>query len=63
MHIKFYTIENVYLRAKPDENSEIFSTIPKGTYVAVVETDNEFKWGRVAYNGNEGWISLKNTGL
>ena len=63
MHVKIYTMENVYLREKPEADAEIFSFIPKGTYVDVVETDNDFKWGRVAYNGNEGWICLEYAGL
>ncbi len=63
MHVKFYTTEDIYLRAEPNTDSEIFSVVPKGTYLDVVEVDNEFQWGRVAYNGNEGWISLEYTGL
>ncbi len=63
MHVKFYTTEDINLRGEPNIDSEIFSVIPKGTYLDVVEVDNEFQWGRVAYNGNEGWISLEYTGL
>ena len=63
MHVKVYTTEDIYLRAKPNSDSEIFSIVPKGTYVDVVEIDNDFKWGRIAYDGNEGWISLEYAGL
>ncbi|MDE5563850.1 MAG: SH3 domain-containing protein, partial [Oscillospiraceae bacterium] len=58
MQVKFRTTDNLHLRENPDTNSDILLVIPTDTVLDVVEVNDDFTWGRVAYNGEEGWISL-----
>lgn len=52
----FTTTENLKLRAEPNTESEWLDTISVGTEIYVAEMDNG--WGRVVYNGKQGYISL-----
>lgn len=63
MTVRFTTTDNLHLREKANTDADILLVIPEGTQLDVVEIDEEFKWGRVAYNGKEGWISLDYAGL
>ena len=63
MNVKFMTMDNLHLREEANTKSDILCVIPAGTYLDVVEVDDGFEWGRVSYNGNEGWISLYYAGL
>jgi len=63
MTIKFQIQGVLSLRAEADKESEILTVIPSNTYLDVVEIDEEFKWGKVAFEGQEGWISLDFTAL
>ena len=58
MTVRFTTTDNLHLREKPDTGSDILLVIPEGTALDVVEINDDFTWGRVAYNGKEGWISI-----
>ena len=58
MSIRFTVKENLNLRQNPDTDSDILTVIPANTSLNVVETDEDFKWGKVLYNGCEGWIAL-----
>lgn len=58
MQVKFRTTDNLHLRENPDTASDILLVIPTDTVLDVVEVNDDFTWGRVAYNGEEGWISL-----
>lgn len=63
MTVRFTTTDNLHLREEPNTDSDILLVIPEGTALDVVEIDEDFTWGRVAYNGKEGWISLDFAGL
>ncbi len=63
MNVRFYIQKNLRLRATPDTNAEILNMIPEDTYLNVVEVDEDFKWGKVLYENQEGWISLDFTKL
>ena len=58
MSIRFTVKADLNLRADTNTDSEILTVIPANTSLNVVETDDDFKWGRVLYNGFEGWIAL-----
>lgn len=58
MTVRFTTTDLLNLRAEPNTDSDILLVIPEGTAVDVVEINEDFTWGRVAYNGEEGWISI-----
>ncbi|MDE6004530.1 MAG: SH3 domain-containing protein [Oscillospiraceae bacterium] len=58
LNIKFYIQTDLCLRATPDTSAEILNIIPEDTYLDVVEVDEDFKWGKVVYENQEGWISL-----
>lgn len=63
MTVRFTTTDNLHLREEANTDSDILLVIPENTVLDVVEIDSDFKWGRVAYNGKEGWISLEYAGL
>ncbi len=63
MSVRFTTTDKLHLRENPNTQSDILLVIPEGTALDVVEIDAAFHWGRVAYNGKEGWISLDYAGL
>lgn len=63
MTVRFTTTDNLHLREEPNTKSDILLVIPENTALDVVEIDEEFAWGRVAYDGKEGWISLDFAGL
>ncbi|MDE6708627.1 MAG: SH3 domain-containing protein [Oscillospiraceae bacterium] len=63
MNVRFYIQKNLRLRATPDTDAEILNIIPEDTYLNVVEVDEDFKWGKVLYENQEGWISLDFTKL
>ena len=63
MTVRFTTTDNLHLREEANTDSDILLVIPEGTALDVVEIDEDFTWGRVAYNGKEGWISLDFAGL
>lgn len=58
MSIRFTIKTNLNLRAAANTDSEILTVIPANTSLNVVEVDDNFKWGRVLYDGHEGWIAL-----
>jgi len=58
MTVRFTTTDILNLREEPNTDSEILLEIPEGTALNVVEINEDFTWGRVAYNGKEGWISI-----
>jgi hypothetical protein len=58
MTVRFTTTDLLNLRAEPNTDSDILLVIPEGTALNVVEINEDFTWGRVAYNGKEGWISI-----
>lgn len=45
------------LRSEPTTASSVLVQIPYGTEVEIIEIANQ-KWGKVSYNGKNGWISL-----
>ncbi len=47
------------LRKEPSVDSEILDKIPMGTIVNITGFSEDNEWGKVAYNGKEGWISLQ----
>lgn len=53
----------LYLRTGPDMKYDILTSIYNGTqlHITSVATDatGAFQWGQTAYNGQNGWISLK----
>lgn len=63
MTVRFTTTDNLHLREEPNTKSDILLVIPENTALDVVEIDEDFAWGRVAYDGKEGWISLDFAGL
>lgn len=63
MSVRFTTTDKLHLRENPNTQSDILLVIPENTALDVVEIDAAFKWGRVAFNGKEGWISLDYAGL
>lgn len=63
MTVRFTTTDNLHLREEANTDSDILLVIPEGTVLDVVEIDSGFTWGRVAYDGKEGWISLNYAGL
>ncbi len=63
MQVRFHIHENLNLRETANTDSEILAVIPADTCLDVVEVDEEFKWGKVAFEGKEGWISLHFAGL
>lgn len=63
MTVRFTTTDNLHLREEANTDSDILLVIPEDTALDVVEIDEDFTWGRVAYNGKEGWISLDFAGL
>lgn len=48
--------DSVNLRSEPVYNSDLVDTLYKGTTVRVKEIQGN--WGRVEYNGKEGWFKL-----
>lgn len=58
MTVRFTTTDPLNLREEPNTDSDILLVIPEGTALDVVEINEDFSWGRVAYNGKEGWISI-----
>lgn len=58
MSIRFTVKENLNLYQNPDADSSVLTMIPENTSLNVVETDENFKWGKVLYDGCEGWIAL-----
>jgi len=58
MTVRFTTTDLLNLREEPNTDSDILLVIPEGTALDVVEINEDFTWGRVAYNGKEGWISI-----
>ena len=58
MSIRFTIKTDLNLRQNADTESDILAVIPANTSLNVVEVDEDFKWGRVLYNGFEGWIAL-----
>ncbi|MBR0483813.1 MAG: SH3 domain-containing protein [Oscillospiraceae bacterium] len=58
MSIRFTIKADLNLRQNADTASDILTVIPANTSLNVVEVDENFKWGRVLYNGFEGWIAL-----
>ena len=58
MSIRFTLNAETAIYQNIDDVSNILTVIPAGTSMNVVETDDNFQYGRVSYNGTEGWISL-----
>ncbi len=58
MSIRFTIKTDLNLHAQANQDAEILNVIPANTSLNVVEVDEDFKWGRVLYNGCEGWIAL-----
>ncbi|MBR1556118.1 MAG: SH3 domain-containing protein [Oscillospiraceae bacterium] len=58
MSIRFTIKTDLHLRQEANTDSEVLAVIPANTSLNVVEVDEDFKWGRVLYNGCEGWIAL-----
>ena len=52
----YTTTDNLRLRAQPSTDSEWLDTLSAGTQIYVAEIING--WGRVVYNGKQGYISL-----
>ena len=63
MSIRFTIKSDLNLRQNADITSDVLTVIPANTSLNVVEVDEDFKWGRVLYNGCEGWIALNFTEL
>ncbi|MBE6875786.1 MAG: SH3 domain-containing protein [Ruminococcus sp.] len=63
MSIRFTIKADLNLRQNADITSDVLTVIPANTSLNVVEVDEDFKWGRVLYNGCEGWIALNFTEL
>ncbi len=43
-------------RQQPTTSSEILDKIPKGTIIQITKIEND--WGKITYNGKNGWISM-----
>ena len=65
---KINTGKSPYLnmRLAADKESAVVTTIPNGTEIEVlfiddrdVETDEDFGWGYVEYNGDRGWVFMQ----
>ncbi|MDE6729308.1 MAG: hypothetical protein K2J71_00840 [Oscillospiraceae bacterium] len=63
MTVRFYMLKDLDLLAEPDGTSASLLTVPAGTYLDVIDIDTEFRWGKVCYEGQEGWISLRSANL
>ncbi|MDE5753023.1 MAG: hypothetical protein K2H89_00535 [Oscillospiraceae bacterium] len=63
MTVRFYILKDLSLLAEPDADAETLQTVPAGTCLDVVQIDSDFKWGKVRYEGQEGWISLRSASL
>lgn len=63
MTVRFYIQNDVNLLTTPDTSADVLAVIPANTCLDVVEIDGEFKWGKVLYENQEGWISLNFTSL
>ena len=63
MTVRFYILKDLSLLAEPDANAETLQIVPAGTCLDVVQIDSDFKWGKVRYEGQEGWISLRSASL
>ncbi|MDE5769775.1 MAG: hypothetical protein K2H82_10365 [Oscillospiraceae bacterium] len=61
--VRFYILKDLDLLSEPDGISAALQTVPAGTCLDVVEVDEEFQWGKVRYEGQEGWISLRSANL
>ncbi|MDE6087740.1 MAG: hypothetical protein K2G25_05075 [Oscillospiraceae bacterium] len=61
--VRFYILKDLDLLSEPDGISATLQTVPAGTCLDVVEVDEEFRWGKVRYEGQEGWISLRSANL
>lgn len=51
------TASALNFRPAPTTSSAIICTIPLGTIVTITTIDGE--WGKITYNGTEGWINLQ----
>lgn len=58
MSIRFIIKTDLNLRQNPDFDSDILTIIPAGTSLNVVEVNENFTWGRVSFDGADGWIAL-----
>ena len=54
------------MRLAADKDSAVVTTIPNGTQIEVlfvddrdVETEDDFGWGYVEYNGERGWVFMQ----
>lgn len=54
------------MRLAADKNSEVVTTIPNGTEIEImfiddsaVESEGDYGWGYVNYNGKRGWIFME----
>lgn len=57
MSIRF-TLKSDVLLCQDADATAILDTIPAGTSLNVVEVDDAFQWGKVSFNGKDGWIPL-----
>lgn len=60
---KVIVAEGLNVRASADANSARIGGIAKGTSVTVTEkkTAGGYTWGKISYNGKDGWIALENS--
>ena len=50
------TTNNLNLRKGPGTDQDILLTIPKGTFITILEIEGD--WGKVTYNGQMGYVSI-----
>ncbi len=48
----------INVRQQPDFNSVLLGTIDPGVRVTVTEVDSSRSWGKISFNGQEGWVEL-----
>lgn len=49
---------NLSMRSGPGTNYDIIASIPKGTTVAIIGTDEDASWANAIYDGKTGWLSM-----
>jgi len=57
------TTGNLHLRAAPSTASTIYYTAPEGTTVTATAISPNFRWLRVTYNGQGGWMARQHLEL
>lgn len=53
-----WTTTRLNLRSKPDINSELYTTIKKGSVVFFLDNAND-EWAKIKYEGQEGYVKQK----